>query len=151
MLKQEASVKPSLKYRELESCRINHGHPGWECGTNPSHTKMATIQALLLTQRYPLSAYSQSGKKKRSICPLCHEAPETTEHFLVACQALSCARTTYIKRIMNFFPHLTDPESLAHLILQPPRFLMIHVRKLCYALHNERSYLLKNQMIKDDK
>ena len=81
MLKQEASVKPSLKCLDLESCRINHGHPVWECGTNPSHTKMATIQALLLTQRYPLPAYSHSGKKQKvpsGHCVMKLQQPQST-------------------------------------------------------------------------
>ena len=144
-LKDEASLKPSLKYLDLSCCKIGQPHPICDCGTNPTHTKMATVQAMLVTQRYPLSSYSCAGRKKRSTCPLCHKAPETIEHFLVTCQALFRARMTYMKKISKAYPHITDPRRLTYLILQPPRLLSGTMRKLCFALHEERSYIMGDE------
>jgi hypothetical protein len=69
-LKQEAIVKRSLDYIELDSCRFGHVHPVWQCGSDPIQAYMAAPKAQLLTQRYPLTGLVCWSKNELILPPL---------------------------------------------------------------------------------
>ena len=88
-LKDEAANMTSLHHLNLDICSLREPHPVWgKNTTNPHEVKKSTVQAQLLTGRYPLYGHKVSGRNRSNVCPLCSRDSETTEHFLLQCEAL---------------------------------------------------------------
>jgi len=150
-LKEAAQNKSSLQYLNLNKCSLRKVHPVWGSNlTDPLAIQRATVKAQLLVMRYPLTAYSVSGKRKSLLCPLCHQEPETVPHFLLFCPSLSPSRQPWITPILD---HLRKLQlcltSLVSFILDPPTTnpqvameLENITRNYCYRLHRQRQYLL---------
>jgi hypothetical protein len=155
-LAEDAKTYTSLKFLNLDDFSLNSVHPIWRYNLyNALAVQKAGIKARLLVQRYPLSTSSFAGKKKRELCPICSEAPETLTHFLLHCPKLSVNRLPYLSRLLNSCrSQMLDvsPESLIHLILDPSNFLDPKhkllpwfeeiTRNLCFNLHHKRSQYL---------
>ena len=54
-LQKQASSKSSLGLLKVDVCFTNEPHPIWRNLSNPMAIKKATIKAMLLVQRYPLT------------------------------------------------------------------------------------------------
>ena len=120
MLREEARDKSSLQFLNLESCSTDSVHPVWQNLSCPLAIKKATVKAMLLTKRYPLSTSPTSGINQSDTCPLCKEDPETTTHFILQCSKLSATRLPYIRRIMDTCRNQkisVDPESITKIVL----------------------------------
>ena len=155
-LKEEAKQKKSLKFINLDACQPGHPHPVWDTPPDPKQVIMASVKAKLLTQRYPLTATSCAGKSKVNSCPLCSGPPECLTHFLTECPSLSEIRTHYLTKldtILDPFDYSVpdDKPDLVQFLLDvsnydlPPDVLYsieAITRKMCHALHNERSIKL---------
>ena len=88
-------------------------------------------------------------------CKLCRSAPETRQHFLVECQALSDERTKYLSQVSVVTDRLdidlSCPDTMTRLILDPSTLtdsfseitkLELYSRELIDTLHRKRIKLL---------
>jgi len=150
-LKEEAEEKTSLRYLNLSKCSLTRPHPAWGTNlTDPRAIVRATVKIQLLTLRYPLTAYSVSGKKKSLLCPLCSEEPETAEHFVTQCPALSSCRQPLLAQILGHLRrHKRCLTSLTSFVLDPPEEdhyqaaeLEALTRNYCFRLHKRRQCIL---------
>ena len=135
----------------IEACSLSQVHPAWQNLSCPLSVRKATIQVLLLTQRYPLTASQAAGCKQRDTCPLCNEEPEDTEHFLLQCTSLAQTRLPYLQRILETCREAQlsiDPGSLVCIVLDSnhlPGSIPGHqelCRNFVYKMHHKRSLLL---------
>jgi hypothetical protein len=170
-LRHEARKCSSLKYINLDTCTVGTPHPLWST-TSPAvrDTTRATVKAKLVTGSYTLQChraiYSRPGNKVAATCQLCQNGVENREHFLTTCAALSDVRSPYINNLREIVLEATGIEEwcrlsnnnqlLTQLILDPTspsitihlyKPINLHViehctRRLCFALHCERSRLL---------
>jgi len=85
---EEGEGKTTLKYLSLPNCNLGTLHPVWQNLDNPLDIQKATVQARLLTQRYPL-APTFNHDARRGTSPQCKEKIETTLHFLLLYPALA--------------------------------------------------------------
>ena len=147
----EAQQKSTLKYLLLSECRTDKIHSVWKDLHSPLSIQQATVHALLLIQRYPLTTSPVSGVKQSDKCPLCKGEPETVEHFLLQCPALQQPRMKYLPQILHACRKdrvSIHPESLVSVILDTTRMPSADMnyvdtcRKFTYKLHSVRSVLL---------
>ena len=137
----------SLKYLNLESCRVGHPHRIWSDIRNPLDGRKASVKARILTQRYPIATSHTAGPRKSENCPLCQNAIETTEHFLLKCPESAAVRKEYISNILLATGNsLINPDSdlLLQLIIDPSLYnqsnqIQRTTRDLTFKLHNFRS------------
>ena len=150
-LKEEAEEMSSLCYLNISACSTNTVHPVWTGLSCPLSIKKATIKALLLTQRYPLSTCRVAGARQREKCPLCNEDPEDTIHFLLHCPTLATTRAPYMHKIMDMCRKLkisVDTDNLTKLILDSthlPKAVPNHeelCRNFIFKMHHKRSVQL---------
>ena len=166
---QEARKRSSLKYLDLGNCKIGRPHPLWDSTTPlPRDVTRAAVKAKLITGTYTLQChramYSQNKNQRDSYCQLCQEEPENREHFLVRCTALFATRSPYLQQLKELLIPTTrterwdeivsDKHLLTQLILDPSStslhltpgknlYAIEHcTRRLCFALHCNRSALL---------
>ena len=99
-LREEAEMKSTLRYLDIQACRMGSIHPVWRDIHTDLDIKKATIKAQVLTQRYPLASSPTSGNRGE-LCPLCREAKETTKHFLLYCPGTRQDRLPYLTRILD--------------------------------------------------
>ena len=91
-------------------------------------------------------------------CKLCRSAPETRQHFLIECQALSDERTKYLSQVSVVTDRLDIdllcPDTMTRLILDPSTLtdsfseitkLELYSRELIDTLHRKRIKLLAPQ------
>jgi hypothetical protein len=100
-LQEEATMKSSLSYLNLNACSLDNIHPVWHVGLDPLCMHKATTKAQLLIQRYPLTGSHCAGKRKSTSCPLCNTNLETLSHFLLHCQALTHVRSPLLKTFLG--------------------------------------------------
>ena len=90
------------------------------------------------------------------LCPLCREADETMQHFILHCGVLAQTRYSFINAIRELVGSVNN-EKLLGLILDPSTAgvheensdsncywvtrIFSLTRGLCYALHVQRKYL----------
>ncbi len=150
-LREDAEKKSTLQYLNLSQCRTDKLHQVWRDLSSPLAIEQASIQALLLVQRYPLTTSAITGTRRCDVCPLCKEEPETLSHFLLHCTALQNHRFYHLLKILDTIRKYSlsvDPENVIRLILdnshlpeQNPSFGDL-CRGLVYRLHSRRSVLL---------
>ena len=71
-------------------------HPAVSMVDNPRQVVRACIKSKILTQTYPIESTRVRIKKAIDpTCPLCHRAPEDTEHFVELCPALEEIRSKF--------------------------------------------------------
>ena len=163
---------PSLRHLDTEII-IGKRHPTVACiSTAPSDVKRASVKLRLLTGTYQLQSNRPMFNQNNidDSCPLCKDAKDTTEHFLIECPHLHHKRADLLCKLneaLNQFrqckrclPLSIKPDSTAELILNISKYVkddrkclcnshqLINEceflsRKLCYDLHNERTKLLK--------
>ena len=137
----------SLSYLNKNACSIGTVHPVWKCGSDPLQSLMASTKAKLLVQRYPLTTSHTAGKNKSDLCPLCHNALEDMEHFLIHCIALEHIRYSFKHLLEKLASDLElDDKGLVSVILDLSFFeksLHINIegklRRLCHRLHTEHA------------
>ena len=162
-LRNDAASKSSLKYLNINACKIGTVHPTWDTvESNQRDVYRATIKTKLLTGTYNL----QGNRAKFNqfnidpTCLLCDGDPETREHFLVCCPKLQQQREPFLKQLEaeceNMYPGswaniAISPTSLTQLILDPTHFtcypnLHVHTepisRMLTYRLHVTRTAII---------
>ena len=151
LLQKEASNMTSLQYLNIDACSTNHIHPIWQDLESPLSIKQATVKALLLIKRYPLTTSPTAGTRRRDTCPLCNSEPETVTHFLLQCDRLSTIRTKYLRHILptlREYKISIDLETLTSAILDStflPNYDSKYektCRNMIYKLHSERAVLL---------
>ena len=84
-LKEEAVLKKSLRFLNLEAWAMGFSHPVWICSSDPMQAVIAATKAQLLEGSSPLTGHKCAGKKQH---PLCNTSSETTTHFLIDCSLL---------------------------------------------------------------
>ena len=147
-LKKESEKFKSLKFLNLEACKVGKVHPVWDI-IDPSMVEQANVQAKLLVQRYPLHGLPCSGRNRSDTCPLCKEDIETLQHFLLDCPKLESTRKPYVNKIIDMvLGHMIiTKESMVQVVLDPSvlvlepflqKRLATIARKLCFILHHER-------------
>ena len=151
MLQEQAKDMSSLEFLNTQACSTNHMHPVWQELSCALAIKKATVKAMLLTKRYPLSSSKTAGAKRSELCPLCNTDAETTAHFLLQCSSLLTTRRPYLHRIMDTCRRQgvsIDPETLTKIVLDTthlPTADRRHeetCRNLTYKLHHQRAVLL---------
>ena len=155
-LKEEAREMSTLKFLNLDACRTDKMHPIWKDVTNALDIQKATVQALLLVRRYPLTTSHTAGTRKCEKCPLCETDPETTVHFLLHCPALQHHKYKFLIPILDACRSESipvTPEDVVRVILDPTalpnqtRALKRSCRDYVYKLHNARSVLLGGESV----
>jgi hypothetical protein len=156
-LKEEAMLKTSLCYLNLDNCSITRIHTTWNIGAGDAITvAKASIHARLLTQRYPLNSCRTSGKAYGSPCPMCGDNKETVAHFLLRCPKLHRDRQQYLQKLSNILCKngIMMPASevaTGQLVLDPTHYtrriqtiddLLTVSRDLCFKLHHRRSVMM---------
>jgi hypothetical protein len=164
-------VKSSLKYLNISNLSIGQPHHVWTTLTShPRDVTHAGVKARLLTNTYTLQSNRAKFNQHdvSSICILCEEEPEDRCHFLLRCSKLSSARSYHVNHLRavlgSFFSSekvqliMDNHQLAAHLILDCshqdvskllgdtshlPEVVEPISRKLCYALHVQRSALLE--------
>jgi hypothetical protein len=168
-LQHQARKCTSLKYLNLDACKIGKPHPLWHTTNLTTRDVMrAVVKAKLLTGTYTLQChramYSSKTNKVSAVCQLCHIDVENREHFLTACQELSEERSPYIAILEKIISETdskqewerisTSKRLLSQLILDassPTLNLQLTksrlhaiehcTRRLCFALHCKRAAL----------
>jgi hypothetical protein len=157
-LKSQASRKSTLQLLNLEVCSFGMVHPVWNHSADPLQGHMASTKAKLMVQRYPLTTSHCAGKHRSETCPLCREKSETLQHFLLECPALVTTRQPFLQKfLLNLqqagLPPPANNQTLLQLLLDCTKelhygnddlvkSLETASRKLCFALHDDRSVIL---------
>lgn len=152
-LKQEARDKSSLKYLNINNCKIGKAHLVWRCGPDPMQATMAATKAVMLAGRYPLTGTRCAGRQALPACQLCESEKEDLQHFLIRCTVLEPQRKPYFTRLEQLVPGLTTNQNhdvLTSNILDPTHLALdedltvtieVVTRHLCFKLHNHRAIL----------
>ena len=158
-LKREARKKSTLSMININRCSLRSPHPIWKLGAASTYTvTKAAVKAKLLVQRYPLYYSRTAGVNYGQLCPLCHNAEETMEHFLETCPALQQERVAYTSRIhvelSALHIHIPTGVKMCQVILDPSFLcrdqpaaiatLEALTRDLCFSLHLKRTHILSN-------
>ena len=148
---EAASSMSSLAYVNVKKCNTRTLHASLRNLMCTLTVKKATVKIQLLLKRYPLTTCKTSGPKMRELCPLCHQEPETTEHFILICTKLQKPRIPFLIKIMqliriqrvdiqleNIIKAILDVN---HLPFPDPQFEKIS-RDMIFKLHHRRALLL---------
>lgn len=153
---------PSLKYISAE---------GWCPGTpyyalkditdSPIDIRRVPTMARILTGTMTLQANRRQFNQTNSeICLLCHEEPETRDHFIRCCPALEEYRNPFITAIKIIFATrdiIPDEKNITEAILNPSYAIegsldelavaetLFQTRKMLYKLELKRRALLNEQ------
>ena len=114
-LRQEAAMKPSLRYLDVEKCSVSHTHPIWssfDCTT--SDTRQAIQKARIMCGTYIFQAQRAAFNQFEAdpTCLMCRSAPEDRCHFLLHCPELEDIRNTHLTGIRSLVPDI-DYYALA--------------------------------------
>ena len=146
-LREAASEMSSLIYLNIYECSTSTMHPVYLNVHSPLDVLKATVQAKVLTKRYPTAASSCSGTRSKC-CPLCGTENETIEHFLLVCPSLINVRMPYMLKMMNYFrvtQTSIDPWKILLTITDPSNIssnykeYQLCSRNLIFKLHTARS------------
>jgi hypothetical protein len=142
----------TLEFLNLDKCDVNQKHPVWKDLNSPLDIRKATIKALLLVKRYPLTTSRVMGTKMTENCPLCQKEPETTVHFLLHCTSLQSERNIYLPRVLDTARYngiSVDTQQICMLILDSNNIEEQQraqheklTRNFVFKLHSRRSLLL---------
>ena len=159
--REDIQSKSSLKYINPNKVKVGHAHPVWSTVRDSVYDRRrAQTKCRLLTGTYTLQSnravFNQHAAD--ATCNLCHSAPETRQHFLVECRALSDERTKYLSQVSvvtnRFDIDLSCPDTVTRLILDPSTLtdsfseitkLKLYSRELIDTLHRKRIKLLAPQ------
>ena len=150
-LRVEAALKSTLEYLNIDHARTDTLHPVWYDLTCPLSIKKASVKALLLIQRYPLTTSPTAGTRRCDTCPLCGQEPETVIHFVLQCPSLAKPRARHLKPILDTCRHYNIPvdcETLIRIILDStylPQLDMEHERRcrnFLFKIHSVRAIKL---------
>lgn len=148
-LRKEAAGMTSLSYLDLKLCNTCTLHPVWLNLTSQLAVRKATVKALLMVQRYPLTTSHTAGANRKEQCPLCSEEPETTEHFILHCKALRQTRANYLPKVLNEGRDLNIPlENIVKVILDSNHHPHAHpefeslCRNMLFKIHSKRAVIL---------
>jgi hypothetical protein len=126
---EEATLKSSLKFLDLQLCQRDTAHPIWDTSKQrTADTQKAMIRAKLLTGVYPLQTHAYKMKKSADdICQLCKSAPEDVKHFICQCPALQHIRTPWMERINELLENkmvsvTPNGEEITKIILNGGKF-----------------------------
>jgi exonuclease III len=167
-LLRKARLQSTLKYINLENCKIGTIHQVWDTVTDARDATRASAKVKLLTGSYTLQAnkavFNQFQVNKT--CLLCDDGPEDRKHFLVDCIKLRDVRNNYISELQSLLAAQNPTEwrriiSCSELTLQlildcsskktaalipdgPTYTARVEciTRRLCYALLTRRSAVL---------
>ena len=95
---EDIQSKNSLKYINPNKVKVGHAHPVWSTvRDNVYDSRRAQTKCRLLTGTYILQSNGAVFNQHAvdATCKLFSSPPETRQHFLVECQALSDERTKY--------------------------------------------------------
>lgn len=166
-LRAEAEQKVSLKYLNIDNCRLGTIHQVWSTvHPHQRDVSRATIKARLLTGCYTLQANKAKFNQNKidPTCLLCKEDPETREHFIACCSRtnhirepfLSCMKVTAEKLYPGSWEHISSTSHLlTQFILDSTHFQAYPnlclpceptTRMLVYKLHLMRATLMENCM-----
>ena len=150
-LQEQASLMPTLQHLNINQCSLTKTHPIWHDLSSEHHVMKATVKALLLVSRYPLSTSHTAGATILPECPMCEKEPEDTTHFVLGCEATMQARRPYLQRILTICREQglsIDPQDLVAIILDStwlrtptPRFEEV-CRNMLFKLHTIRAKFL---------
>jgi hypothetical protein len=167
-LKMKASTQSSLKFLNIERCRIGVQHQVWSTVTaEPRDATRATVKAKLLTGSYPLQANKAMFNQYQvdKTCPLCGDGVEDRKHFIVECSSLQQIREPYLTELCTLMSTVevagwedisNNSENLLQFVLDcsHPSVSVVSrndgyieqsesiTRRMCYALHCRRTTLL---------
>ena len=151
--REDIQSKISLKYINPNKVKVGHTHPVWSMVRNSVYdSKRAQTKCRLLTGTYTLQSnravFNQHAVD--ATCKLCRSAPETRQHFLVECQAVSDERTKYLSHVSVVTDRLdidlSCPDTVTRLILDPSTLtdsfseitkLELYSRELTDTLHRK--------------
>ena len=117
LLREEASLKSSLRYLNTSLCDLRHPHRIWtSTGSNPAEAKKAVQKVKPLSGTYTSNkAYTLQSNKAVfnqfqvvATCPLCKLAAEDRHHFVLECPTLDLIRSKYMPFITQLIPDFTS-------------------------------------------
>ena len=165
VFKEEAKLRSSTKYINVDSYIIGTPHPVWTTvEVSTRDVRRAAVKAKILTGTYLLQANrAKFNQFTNDTCPLCEESAENYHHFILICPALNTQRVKYMKELEQLFKrnmveekwrYITErQEYLLQAIIDstrlhwligsnlPPLIEPIS-RRFCFSLHLERSTLV---------
>lgn len=161
-LLRDAQTKSTLQYVNLNiTPPFSRPHAVWDgVASNVTDVRRASLKTRLMTGRLTLQTNRATYSKHTvsATCPLCHQAPEDRQHFLLACSTLDTTRQPIIRNIFRDIPSLSSLESqeLFQAILDPSHVqvtdcvvggplrvvLERHSRTLIFKLYLKRHSLL---------
>ena len=103
LLREEASILPSLSFFNPFFMSLQKSHPLWTtAGSSPAKVAKATVQALMLSGRYRTESLTRHwGPNRSGDCKMskeCQNVSEDITHILRFCPALEATR----KRLMDY-------------------------------------------------
>ena len=118
---QETEAKSTLKFLNSASYAPGKIHPVWaKCKHNANSLLKAYVQVKLSCGSYILQSvrarFNQFQVSK--LCPLCREADETMQHFILHCGVMARTRHSFINEIRELVGSVNN-EKLLGLILGP--------------------------------
>ena len=122
--RDDIQSKSSLKYINPNKVKVGHSHPVWSTVRDSVYdSRRAQTKCRLLTGTYTLQSnrafFNQHAVD--ATCKMCRSAPETRQHFLVECQALSDERRKYLSQVSVVTDRLdldlSCPDTVTSLIL----------------------------------
>lgn len=166
----EAATKLSLKYLNVNICKVGEQHPCWRTVTSSTRdVRRAVIKVRLLTGTYYLQKDRAKfkGGSVTDLCLLCSAATEDRVHFIAECGALSSVRPRYLAEIEDELAYRNDPTAVANVLndkvaltqlvldctsatvtgkvsISPQESIAVEriTRRLCFALHLKRCEIL---------
>ena len=123
-------------------------------------TRKATQKARLLTGTYTLQSNKATFNQFAidATCPLCGEAPEDRQHFILNCSTLHVIRAKHLTEVNHLIPNFNDfdPEDKLLILLDSsyPRLrcnradLEAVSRSYIYSLHCKRTSILNSSWTK---
>ena len=141
ILVKEAMLQSSAKYINFNTCRLTAAHNIW--GTvKPSARDVtrAMVKAKLLSGTYNLEGKRALFKKagNAGLCPLCRDAIESREHFLVICSSLDEARAPYLNSLRITLER-NHSKLAVSAIFRSPKLLTRTILDPSYCVHGEES------------
>ena len=163
-MEEDIENKSTLKYLNPNFAKVGKVHQVYAHVNNSTFdVRRAEVKARLLTGSYTLQAnrarFNQFSVNPQ--CPLCKQAPETREHFIVTCKSLKDIRLPYLTKIRDIFGCSSDidhirqkPELCIQLLLDSSHpcvsqslefsdkqtvLLELRSREFIYALHLKRA------------
>ena len=148
-LMDTARSMKTMAYINLQQLGLDPHHVWPRDTSDPLVIYRSTVHAKLIIQRYPLYT-SHMSRASSTVCPCCHEAEETIEHFIVICVTLQHALAPHIPKIVNFLEkcHINANANTITRAALDPSIFTDHIeeiqgvirtsRTMCFNLHLAR-------------